>query len=931
MMFLMTAQAEPLVAKVLHEVIEEQQVTNGVKHTQKEVLTSSGWQDVNILHIDLSEEHLEVRVLKDDTFGTKATVTELARAQGAVAAVNADFFDLGAKIANGFGPVVTEGEINYAYNTKYSSLGPKKHMATFLIDENNHTLLDYYDVRLSITGTEETLFEVTGYNNLLSTLNTPVVIDGKAYQDNQAVLDKYKQQGVYTVLIEDQTITYVSALDEFVALDEETQAVIMKPETFETHIEALQVGEALSLESTIVLNNEVIRAVEELEMSVGGGGIIMKNGEAYTGEAHKVSGDKKEPRTILATTHQEQELLLLTVDGRGKSIGANHNDLIEMLKGLDVKDAMYLDGGGSTTMTVREEGETEVTLQNKPSSVVERKVANGIGVFTTGEQGELAKIIVEAPRNRTFVGEGLGLTIKGIDEYGNPLPDFEDNIELSVSGVSGDWAGHTFYPTTQGQALIMVTSGDVTGMIEIEVTEPKALYIEPSAVQINSNSTKKVQVYGVDSEGYKIPVDPQKLSWQSSSPTITATGDTIITTEEEFATLTASYKGVEGKVDVIVGESVVRVESFEENTASWSGTSPTVEGTVEVSKDVKYHGEQALKMSYTFDKDENKQIAYTVFDTPIMIEEKSKSVNMWLNAHAQGDTVKIQVEDAKGQTHYLKAVDALNFTGWKYTSIPLPQDMALPAKVTKLYAYTDKNEEKRTSTLVIDHVSLTKGNRTPSGISERTDYTFDPMYKPSLEAATGDQYSIKVTGPTKVNGLNLNDATLGKLESNLTKNAAQTIEASQVNLALDIPNALTYKNAYEVNTYENLSTIFVGTGSGSMRTQNEDQWGLLKDTLATTESEHILLVMGHNPLTQFSDAREGEALHDYLVAYRNQTGKNIFVITTGGTSKETRIEEGIRYIRLNGLQTTTDQIHEGEYLRFKVVGDAIYYTFEPMV
>ena len=86
--------------------------------------------------------------------------------------------------------------------------------------------------------------------------------------------------------------------------------------------------------------------------------------------------------------------------------------------------------------------------------------------------------------------------------------------------------------------------------------------------------------------------------------------------------------------------------------------------------------------------------------------------------------------------------------------------------------------------------------------------------------------------------------------------------------------------------------------------------------------------MSKNPLTQFNDALEGQALHEYLKSYKENTGKNIFVVTPGGSENEVRIEAGIRYITTHGMNVITDQYKEGSFLKFKVDGDKIYYTFE---
>ncbi|MEG0578858.1 MAG: hypothetical protein RR490_02970, partial [Niameybacter sp.] len=180
--------------------------------------------------------------------------------------------------------------------------------------------------------------------------------------------------------------------------------------------------------------------------------------------------------------------------------------------------------------------------------------------------------------------------------------------------------------------------------------------------------------------------------------------------------------------------------------------------------------------------------------------------------------------------------------------------------------------------------------------------------------------AIKVLGPTAISGMVHSEETLGKMAKNVSKDATMVIQASQNNLPLNLSSqVVTYKNAFDKVTQGNLEVLFVGTDQGGIRATSGAQWNQLKESLETSTSKHVILVMSKNPTTQFSDAREGKALHDYLKDYKQKTGKNVFVITTGSTSKEVRLEDGIRYIRVNGLATSTDQVTGGEYLLFKVV------------
>ena len=209
---------------------------------------------------------------------------------------------------------------------------------------------------------------------------------------------------------------------------------------------------------------------------------------------------------------------------------------------------------------------------------------------------------------------------------------------------------------------------------------PKGLVIEPSLLQLGENNAKTVQVYGLDEVGYKIPLKAENISWASDNNQIAATNNTVVSTIKTIGKLTAHYKGLSKEMGAIVGNTAVPLESFETSGGTWAGTTSSVTGKVELTKEEKYYGSQALKMTYTFMPSNNKQVAYTVFANPIQIPEDAASVNMLLKAKKQGHVAKIEVVDQAGKTFYLKLTDSLDFDGWKYVSATLPSEMSLPAK-----------------------------------------------------------------------------------------------------------------------------------------------------------------------------------------------------------------------------------------------------------
>jgi hypothetical protein len=84
----------------------------------------------------------------------------------------------------------------------------------------------------------------------------------------------------------------------------------------------------------------------------------------------------RQPRT-LAGVRADGTLLLVTVDGRapGWSAGMTLSEAARLMRSLGARDALNLDGGGSSTMAVRGE------VVNRPSDRVERRVSDGLFVM----------------------------------------------------------------------------------------------------------------------------------------------------------------------------------------------------------------------------------------------------------------------------------------------------------------------------------------------------------------------------------------------------------------------------------------------------------------------------------------------------------------------------------------------------------------------
>lgn len=134
---------------------------------------------------------------------------------------------------------------------------------------------------------------------------------------------------------------------------------------------------------------------------VGGGPRLVRNGKIAVGSEGFGHAAPRHPRTAVAVT-KRGTILFVTVDGRQpSSIGMRLGELAGELLALGALDAMNLDGGGSTTMVVRDR------VRNSPSDGAERPVSDGILVFSIAGREQLGALIDRLGADPAHISPGL--------------------------------------------------------------------------------------------------------------------------------------------------------------------------------------------------------------------------------------------------------------------------------------------------------------------------------------------------------------------------------------------------------------------------------------------------------------------------------------------------------------------------------------------
>lgn len=106
------------------------------------------------------------------------------------------------------------------------------------------------------------------------------------------------------------------------------------------------------------------------------GPLLVLNGNSIALESNPFNSNRH-PRTAMAV-QKNRKLILMVVDGRNsKAHGMSLMELARVMKWLGAKDAMNLDGGGSSTLYIKGEGVVNYPSDNKQfDHEGQRKVAN---------------------------------------------------------------------------------------------------------------------------------------------------------------------------------------------------------------------------------------------------------------------------------------------------------------------------------------------------------------------------------------------------------------------------------------------------------------------------------------------------------------------------------------------------------------------------
>ncbi|MDH6611706.1 hypothetical protein M2164_007341 [Streptomyces sp. SAI-208] len=366
----------------------------GVQYEQFDISAAAGPAHAHVIRVDLDEPGVRVELLHPGAVAARATVSRLAAAQGALAGVNGDFFNISETQHPGVeatgasvGPAIAQGRALKAAVPKGQRFGPALPPGTgtkevFGVGTDRQARLD----ALTLDGSVRT----PGGQLPLGGLNQyalPVGSVGAFTADWGSASRLRATCGTDT----DRAAPCSTDTHEVTVRDGRVVATADTPGSGPiaggtTVLVGREAGaqqlRKLSVGSAVTVQHRLVAAAAKVPYGFALGGYpVLTGGRPLPGLDDTTSA----VRTAVGIADGGRRLYLLALDGapdyrRGLTIA----EVADTLRTLGSVDAFSLDGGGSTTMAARTPGTGAVVALNHPSGGAERPVPNGIGVFATG-------------------------------------------------------------------------------------------------------------------------------------------------------------------------------------------------------------------------------------------------------------------------------------------------------------------------------------------------------------------------------------------------------------------------------------------------------------------------------------------------------------------------------------------------------------------
>ncbi len=477
--------------------------------------------------------------------------------------------------------------------------------------------------------------------------------------------------------------------------------------------------------------------------AIGGGPLILKDGEIVAGERGRQEGfgaglyDAIHPRTAIGVMEDRSTLVAMVVDGRqpGYSRGVTLEELAGLLREKGAIAAINLDGGGSSTMVVHGQ------VANSPSDTSGlRSLTNAILFRRTGEPGPLDSLELLPRRLRLPLGASFSVTVRGVSEDGESfrLDTEEHHVFLTAAGgqvtsykhlepgettatLRAQQTGRTQVRASAYGPRLNLSLPPPAGGAIVRVEEPTELSFLPAAMLLEPGESLPLRLLTESGSGepftdgffFEDMEVPGFLTWSVEDGLLTAR-------EEGTGHVRVAAAGKEALLPVAVSSySEVPLLSFDELPTDDPAESIDLlnadaeRSSLSLEHDNVRTGEASWRLRYGMAPGGTSRIGI-----PLDIElpaDYPMGLGLWVYGDGQGQWMRATLSDAEGRTIYTDFTTRIPGIDWEdewrfqranLQEVIPPGTMTPPYTLEMIYLVQPDQARKRDGELLLDGLVL---------------------------------------------------------------------------------------------------------------------------------------------------------------------------------------------------------------------------------
>lgn len=732
-------------------------VSHGVYHSQETVVVNKANQSVNQLSINLNQPHTTIDVGIPSPLHELSTVSNLAKLHTqnehhVVGAINASFFHF----SNGFPSylLMKDGKIHHLGAVSTKSNDYMYTPAAFGITSDNTAKIGKYGLDIQIEhgtnkfnmtslnrerGQNESIFYTSSYSYSHTRTNNTgweVVVQTQSSVEQQIALGQ-KVSGKVTGIRER------GGQNTSAAIPQNGRGFVLSATDGEIDkIKDLKIGD------TVSVSYDIDNAWKNSKFMLATGPLLVQDGKVNMSmDTNSPNARQRTARTAVATDATGKRAFFVTVDSnRNGKTGMTLNEFADYLaKQEGVYNAINLDGGGSTAMVARLQGNVYPTLVNRPADGYERGVSAILEAVSTApySQPRFVKARQSEP-GIVAVGASVGFTVdSALDQYYNVLKVDQTKLQLkSVTNGVGKIENNQFVGVKAGSGTVNADYDGANVSIPVTVTDQiDELVFTPSEIRVGTNEQTNLNVKGTVKDKQVIFND-EAISLTASGNIGTINGRTFTAgNTEATGTITASYGKLKKTTRVSVTNKPAYLGSFESLTGIEAATARANASLSLENKIQPIDQNRSVKLSYDFTNHKDGiSAAYLKWTRGLPLPSTPKKVGLWVYGDGNNHWLRGALTDANKQNHIIDFTKegGLDWTGWKYVEASIPQTAVAPYTLNQIYVAETSTTKKDKGFILFDKIQVHYSN------SDNTEPAFVPSTA-AMEVPADKKFTVTFT------------------------------------------------------------------------------------------------------------------------------------------------------------------------------------------